>query len=156
MEYRTINKDRINDLVDMRLKYLREDFQSTSEESFDLVRKNLPKYFENHLNRDLFAFGAFCGDKMISTAFLLIIEKPCNPRFITGRIGEIFSVYTLEDYRRQGATYNLLKMLMEFAEKQSLDLVELKATKEGYSLYKKLGFYENNNDYIPMKFNFNT
>lgn len=156
MEYCIINKDRINDLVDMRLKYLREDFQSTSEESFDLVRKNLPEYFENHLNKDLFAFGAFCGDKIISTAFLLIIEKPCNPRFTTGRIGEIFSVYTLEDYRRQGIAYDLLKMLMEFAEKQHLDLVELKATKEGYSLYKKLGFYENYNDYVPMKFNFNT
>lgn len=156
MEYHIINKDRINDLVDMRLKYLREDFQSTSEESFDLVRKNLPKYFENHLNRDLFAFGAFCSDKIISTAFLLIIEKPCNPRFTTGRTGEIFSVYTLEDYRRQGIAYDLLKMLMEFAEKTRLDLVELKATKEGYSLYKKLGFYENYNDYVPMKFNFNT
>lgn len=154
MEYRIINKDRINDLVDMRLKYLREDFQTTSEEDFELVRKNLPKYFENHLNRDLFAFGAFYGDKLISTAFLLIIEKPCNPRFTTGRIGEIFSVYTLEDHRKQGAAYNLLKMLMEFAEKQSLDLVELKATKEGYSLYKKLGFYENDNDYVSMKFNF--
>lgn len=154
MEYRVINKDRINDLVDMRLKYLQEDFQSTSQENFDLVRKNLPKYFENHLNRDLFAFGAFCGDKIISTAFLLIIEKPCNPRFTTGRTGEIFSVYTLEDYRRQGAAYNLLKMLMEFAEKQKLYLIELKATKDGYALYKKLGFYENNNDYILMKFNF--
>lgn len=156
MEYRVINKDRINDLVDMRLKYLWEDFQSTSEECFDLVRKNLPKYFENHLNRDLFAFGAFCGDKIISTAFLLIIEKPCNPRFTTGRIGEIFSVYTLEEFRRQGAAYNLLKMLVEFAKKHRLDLIELKATKDGYSLYKKLGFYENNNDYVPMKFNFNT
>ncbi len=71
MKYRVINKDRINDLVDMRLKYLREDFQSTSEESFNLVRDNLPKYFENHLNTDLFAFGAFCDDKIVSTAFLL-------------------------------------------------------------------------------------
>lgn len=149
-----INKDRINDLVDMRLKYLREDFQSTSEESFNLVRNNLPKYFENHLNRDLFAFGAFCGDKIVSTVFLLIIEKPCNPRFTTGRIGEIFSVYTLEEYRRQGAAYNLLKMLMEFAKNHRLDLIELKATKEGYSLYKKLGFSENTANYVPMRFNF--
>ncbi len=142
MKYRVINKDWINDLVDIRLKYLREDFQSTSEESFNLVRDNLPKYFENHLNRDLFAFGAFCDDKIVSTAFLLIIEKPCNPRFTTGRIGEIFSVYTLKEYRRQGAAYNLLKMLMEFAKNHRLDLVELKATKEGYALYKKLGFSE--------------
>lgn len=154
MKYRVINKDRINDLVDMRLKYLQEDFQSTSEESFNLVRNNLPKYFENHLNKDLFAFGAFCDDKIVSTAFLLIIEKPCNPRFTTGRIGEIFSVYTLEEYRRQGAAYNLLKMLMEFAKNHRLDLIELKATKEGYSLYKKLGFSENAANYVPMKFIF--
>lgn len=154
MKYRVINKDRINNLVDMRLKYLREDFQSTSEENFNLVRNNLSKYFENHLNSDLFAFGAFCGDKIVSTAFLLVIKKPCNPRFTTGRIGEIFSVYTLEEYRRKGAAYNLLKMLMEFAKNHKLDLIELKATNEGYSLYKKLGFSENAANYVPMKFNF--
>ena len=154
LEYRLINKDRINDLVDMRLNYLREDFRSTSEESFDLVRNNLPKYFESHLNKDLFAFGAFCNDQIVATAFLLIIEKPCNPRFTTEKMGEIFSVYTLEEYRRQGAAYNLLKMLMEFAKRQNLDLIELKATKEGYSLYKKLGFSENAANYVPMKFNF--
>jgi len=156
LEYRVINKDRINDIVDMRLKYLREDFQSTSEESFNSVKDNLPKYFENHLNRDLFVFGAFYGDKIVSTAFLLIIEKPCNPRFTTGRIGEIFSVYTLEEYRRQGIAYNLLKMLMEFAKNHRLDLIELKATKEGYPLYQKLGFSENAANYVSMKFIFNT
>lgn len=85
---------------------------------------------------------------------MLIIEKPCNPRFTTGRIGEIFSVYTLEKYRKQGAAYNLLKMLMEFAKNHKLDLIELKATNEGYSLYKKLGFSENAANYVPMKFNF--
>ncbi len=151
MEYRLITKNEIDDLVDMRIKYLQEDFKFTSNECFNEVRKNLPEYFENHLNKDLFAFGAFCGTKMISAAMLLIIEKPCNPCFIKGRVGEVFNVYTLEEYRRKGAAYNLLKNLLEFAKKRNLDLIELKATNDGYPLYKKLGFYEADTDYIPMK-----
>lgn len=47
-----------------------------------------------------------------------------------------------------------MKMLMEFAKNHKLDLIELKATNEGYSLYKKLGFSENAANYVPMKFNF--
>lgn len=154
MEYRLITTNEIDDLVEMRIKYLKEDFKYVSEESFNVVRNNLPEYFKSHINKDLFAFGAFCGGKIISTAILLIIEKPCNPRFINGRTGEVFNVYTLDEYRRQGAAYNLLKMLMEFAEECKLDLIELKAAKDGYPLYKRLGFYESNADYIPMKFNF--
>ena len=34
-----------------------------------------------------------------------------------------------------------------------LDFIELKATKEGYPLYKKLGFEEQHSTYTPMKFN---
>lgn len=40
-----------------------------------------------------------------------------------------------------------------FSKKRDLDFIELNATEEGYSLYKKLGFEEYQILYVPMRFN---
>lgn len=102
----------------------------------------------------MFAFGAFDHEKLVSIALLLIVEKPCNPRFVNGKTGDVLNVYTLPEYRRQGIATKAIKMLMAFAKKNKLDFVELKATKDGYALYKKIGFITDPAGYIPMKYSF--
>ncbi len=154
MEFRRLGKNEIVSLVKMRILYLREDFKETTDEQFENIEKNLYSYFEKHIDSDLFAFGAMENDKIISVALLLIIEKPCNPRFITGKTGEVFSVYTLPEYRRQGIAMKVMKMLMQFAEDNTLDIVNLKATQDGFPLYKKLGFIEDSLCCMPMKYTF--
>lgn len=154
MEFRKIGENELDSLVSMRISYLREDFSDTSDEQFDRIAKNLPTYFENHINKDLFAFGAFDDNKIVSVALLLVIEKPCNPRFISGKTGEVFNVYTLSEYRRQGLAMNTLQLLMEYAEELNLDIVNLKATKDGYPLYKKCGFVKDKLSCIPMRYSF--
>lgn len=142
MEFRRICKNETDSLVKMRLLYLREDFCDASDEQFAKIAENLPAYFEKHIDTDLFAFGAFDNGEIVSSALLLVVEKPCNPRFITGKTGDIFNVYTLPEYRRQGIAMKLMKLLMDCAKEIDLDFVELKATKDGCHLYKRLGFVE--------------
>lgn len=113
--------------------------------------KKLPEYFEKHLGKDLFAFAAKENNEIVATALLLIIEKPSNPNFITGLIGNVLNVYTMPDYRRQGISAKLMENLISFAKEHNLDFVELKATTEGYPLYKKIGFTEHNSDYTDMR-----
>jgi MoxR-like ATPase len=55
----------------------------------------------------------------------------------------------LEDIPGVGKT----TMALAFSKALGLDFIELKATKEGYPLYKKLGFEEQHSPYTPMKFN---
>lgn len=152
MEFRRLGENEIDSLVKMRLLYLQEDFTETTDEQFSKIEKNLYSYFEKHIDKDLYAFGAMENDEIISAALLLIIEKPCNPRFITGKTGEIFSVYTLPEYRRRGIAMKVMKMLISFSKEINLDIINLKATLEGYPLYKKLRFVEDNTCYIPMKY----
>ncbi len=152
MEFRRLGKNEIDSLVKMRLLYLQEDFTETTDEQFSKIEKNLYSYFEKHIDKDLYAFGAMENDEIISAALLLIIEKPCNPRFITGKTGEIFSVYTLPEYRRRGIAMKVMKMLISFSKEINLDIINLKATLEGYPLYKKLRFVEDNTCYVPMKY----
>lgn len=152
MEFRRLGKNEIDELVKIRILYLREDFKETTDKQFSEIEKNLYSYFEKHIDNDLFAFGAMENDEIISASLLLIIEKPCNPRFITGKTGEVFSVYTLPEYRRQGIALKVMEMLIEFSKKINLDIINLKATQEGFYLYKKIGFIEDNMNYISMKY----
>lgn len=151
MRFCCIHKRECASLVDMRMLFLREDCKDISEEQFCKIAENLPSYFENHIDKDCFAFGAYDNEKLVSIALLLLIEKPSNPRFVTGRIGEVLNVYTVPEYRRQGIATKVMQMLMDFAKENALDFVELKATKNGYPLYKKLYFVESPTTYISMK-----
>lgn len=151
MKFCSIHKKECASLVDMRMLFLREDGKDVSEEQFCKIEENLPSYFEKHIDKDCFAFGAYDHERIVSVALLLTMEKPSNLRFMTGRIGEVLNVYTIPEYRRQGIATRVMQMLLDFAKEKNLDFVELKATKNGYPLYKKLCFVESPATYISMK-----
>lgn len=136
-------------LTELRLAYLRED-GGLSEDMENRLRSVLPAYFEKHLNRDLFVYTARDG-AAVSCAFLLVAERPPNPAFPTGRVGTVYNVYTLPGYRRRGLAKRVMCELLSGAEKFALDFVELKASEDGYGLYKALGFEEEASEHIPMR-----
>lgn len=154
MDYRLADKNDFEKLTEIRIKYIEEDFGELSAEVKEKILLSLPGYFSRHLNRDLFAFLAEEKRSVVSSAFLLVAEKPANPRFPNGRIGEVLNVYTLPQYRRRGIAGNLMKMLVRAAGEKKLDFVRLKATESGYPLYKRLGFTEDADSYISMKLTF--
>jgi GNAT superfamily N-acetyltransferase len=152
MKFERAVEEDIDQLVNMRMAYLYDDFEKISESQKATIEKELPEYFSRHLGKDMMAFVAKDDGKIIATTLLVVIEKPANPRFITGKIGEVLSVYTNPAYRRQGIAKQLMTMLLAYAKEQKLDLVELKATKDGYPLYKQMGFEEEMGLNVPMKY----
>ncbi len=152
MIYQNAGKADIEQLVLMRLNYIKCDHGSISEENERAMRTSLPEYFNKNLGKNLFAFVAKDNDVIVSTALLLIIEKPSNPHFINGKIGEVLNVYTKDEYRNCGIATKLMRNLIAFAKENMLDYVELSATKDGYPIYKKTGFEETNSSDIQMKY----
>lgn len=142
----------IDQLIKMRIEYIKADQKVIDEEVEQIMRNKLPLYFEKHLEKQLFAFVAKEKQSIVGTAFLLIIEKPTNPNFINGKIGDVLNVYITEKYRHKGIATKLLKELIVFAKEKELDFIELSATEEGYPLYKNLGFKEQHSPYIPMRY----
>ena len=155
MNYRIATNSDIDSLVNMRIAYLNDDYGVLDEITEEKIKKSLPDYFSKHLNHDWFAYLSE-DDNMciVATALLLVAEKPANPNFITGKTGAVLNVYTDKNYRRLGIAKHLMEMLLSDAEKMRLDFVELKATKDGYPLYKKIGFLEEKSNYTSMKYIF--
>ncbi|SDB27411.1 Ribosomal protein S18 acetylase RimI [Ruminococcaceae bacterium FB2012] len=142
----------IASLAEMRLLYLAEDHGVIPPEKLGIISDGLPDYFRRHLDCDLFAFVCRDGDVIAGCCFLYVSERPPSPSFMTGKTGSVLNVYTRPSFRRQGIAGRLMKMLLSESERLGLDFVELKATDDGYNLYKSLGFEDTVSKYHDMKF----
>lgn len=151
MDFIMADISNIQELTKMRIAYIKDEQNNISDQEEQIMIKRLPEYFEKHLGKDLFAFVAKENDKIVATAFLLVIEKPSNPHFINGLMGNVLNVYTMPPYRRKGISTKLLENLILFAKEHRLDFIELKATKEGYSMYKDLEFKDYHSEYTDMR-----
>ena len=151
MFYDLAKKDDIGQLVDLRIAYLLSDHGSLSKVEEERVRRHLPGYFERKLGKELIAFVAREENQILATAYLLIIEKPANLALPNGLEGEVLSVYTKEACRGQGICTQLMKNLLAYGKEKGLCRINLKATKEGYSVYKKVGFEEIRQNYVDMR-----
>ena len=140
INYKKADLDELDQIIRCRMEFIREDMGPQTAETEAAIQAQLQEYVKNHLNRDCFVFVAEEDEKIISIAFLLIQEKPANPRFPHGCTGNIMNVYTVPEKRRQGLAGKVIKEIMDFGKTQNLDFLELKAAPMGYPLYKKLGF----------------
>lgn len=154
MEFTFATQKDIQQLTELRIAYTKEDLGSISEADEKTLTEKLPEYFAEHLNKDCIAFVARDEDTIAAVALLIIIEKPCSPKFINGLVGEVLSVYTRPEYRHQGLCSNLMKLLLDCAREKGLDKVELKATDDGYPVYKKVGFADAGSEYKAMVYKF--
>ena len=148
------NKATIKDigvLTDLRIAYLQEDLGAISGKDLELMKAILPSYYEKHLNKDLIVYVARDEMDIVSCAFLLIVEKPMSPSFITGKTGTVLNVYTKPEYRKKGYAKKLIIMMLEDANAEGVSIIELKATEDGYSLYKSVGFEDVVDKYHNMK-----
>jgi len=143
-----------DNLVNMRLAYVRADCGGIDAETEAALRAQLNGYFPAHLGRDIFGFFCFDGEKAVSMVLLYIADKPAFVTTPSGRSGTLLSVVTLDGYRRRGIAGKLVEMALEKAESLGADYVELQATADGASLYRKIGFKEKESHYAPMIYKF--
>ena len=141
----------IDMLTELRITYLQEDLGEITDADLELIKSSLPSYYEKHLNNDLLVYVARDGEDIVACAFLLIVEKPMSPSFITGKTGTVLNVYTMPEYRNNGYTKKLMTMMLEDAKAGGVSIIELKATEDGYPLYKSVGFEDVVAKYHNMK-----
>ena len=144
-------KEDINELVRMRIAYMKDDFGSVSEHERKCMESQLPDYFERKLGTELVAFVAKDGDRIVSVAYLHIIEMPANSILLNGLYGEVLSVYTEPEYRGRGLCSTLMRNLVEYGKKRGLGRIDLSATDEGYPIYAKIGFKDKEHRYRDMR-----
>ncbi|MDD6656238.1 MAG: GNAT family N-acetyltransferase [Lachnospiraceae bacterium] len=148
------SKDDIKELIRLRIAYMIDDFGGVSNHERECMEKQLPDYFNKKLGNELIAFIAKDDNRIVSVAYLHIIEMPANSILLNGLYGEVLNVYTEPKYRGKGICTQLIKNLIEYGEKRGLGRVDLSATKEGYPIYKKVGFVDKEHRYTDMRYKY--
>ena len=110
IKYDIATKDDINELIRLRIAYMMDDFGSVSEDERIALDKQLPDYFLRKLGSELIAFVARDENRIVSVAYLLIIEMPANLMLLNGIYGDVLNVYTEPEYRGKGLATRLMKM----------------------------------------------
>ena len=141
----------IEALVSLRLAYLTEDHGHLDEDVATTIQRDLPKYFQKHLNEDLLAYVVRDAGEIAACAFLLIIEKPMSPAFLSGKTGTVLNVYTKPEHRGKGYAHCIMDAMLSDARRRGLASIELKSTDDGYGLYKAVGFVDDHSKYHLMK-----
>ncbi len=153
MMIRMAAKDDIEHLIQFRFDYFAtENWQITGEARMQMESR-LRQYYSQHLNRDFFAALAEAdGGEIVSTAFLVIVEKPANLSFPTGKTGLLLNVLTKAKHRGKGYATGTITALIERAKRLEVSYIELSASEMGKPLYEKLGFQEKTSSHFkPMQ-----
>lgn len=150
MLYSKATEEDIGQLTELRIAYLTEDNGKLKAKDLEILKRDLPDYFRRNLNKTIFGYVARHEREIIACALLLVIEKPMSPAFITGKTGTVLNVYTKLEYRHNGHARKLMNMLLDDACVMGLNVIELKATENGYQLYKSLGFEDMVSKYHQM------
>lgn len=150
--FKEAGKEDIKELIELRIAYMEADFGQVSGQQRACMEKQLPDYFSRKLGEELIAFVAMDGEKIASAAYLHKIEMPASPLVLSGFYGEVLNVYTRPEYRGNGLCTKLIQKILEYAREKGLARVDLSATREGYPIYKKIGFKERETRYTEMRY----
>ncbi len=129
-------------LVSTRIAQLREE---GALQTCD-IRPELHKYYARHLqDGSFFGWLAQCGDDVVATSGISVVEKPPYFGCPSGRIGLVSGMYTQPEYRRQGIARDLLCRVLDDAKRKGCGVAQITASNAGVPLYRSVGFAHNAN-----------
>lgn len=142
IEYRRLEKKDLDEFIRIRINQLREE---GATEDFDL-KPALVDYYDRHMADGTFvSYVAVDGDKIVGTSGMSFVEKPPYFGCPSGKLGLLSSMYTDNNYRRQGIAKKLLSMVVEEARAYGCGAVQITASDMGVLLYQDFGFVKNGN-----------
>lgn len=144
MQSFTFHKATVNDiqiLVDTRVDFLSEYWGKPDEQIVRNLRTELEKYFLRAVEEGTYtAWYAKSGEEIAGIGGMIIRQQPGGLNNVSGMIGYIMNMYTVQKFRRNGICRKILEKLIEYGKENGIKMFELHATKEGQEVYTQHGF----------------
>lgn len=142
IEYKRLTENELEIFIDMRINQLREE---GAKEDMDL-RPALRDYYKRHMADATFvSWLAVDGNKIVGTSGMSFVEKPPYFGCPSGKMGLLSSMFTSNEYRRQGIAKELLTRVVNEAKEYGCGTVQITASDIGVFLYTDFGFVKNGN-----------
>lgn len=163
---RRLTKDDIPAIVRLRIELQLTDHRGDLGVPREVLEERTHAFLEEHLDRDLFLFGAFlpdgpaepavagngadeagsgsCADRRaepVSICGLTLFAYFPQADDLTGRVGYISSVYTVPEHRRRGLQRAVFEACLRLGESLGLVRYELATQNpDAVRLYQSYGF----------------
>jgi len=136
----------IEEITKLRLELL-ESVGDVHENNRKEVQQANVKYFEHKLKSEQFiAWVAVVENEVIGISGLVFFERPPHGENISGLEAYIMNMYTKPAFRGNGIAQALLNECISYCQSIGVGRIWLHTSKEGYPLYKKMGFVEKDSE----------
>jgi GNAT superfamily N-acetyltransferase len=138
---RRAGPDDLDDLVRLRLAMLNEIQPQEVHTHVPKLAAANRRYFAQHIPE-----GGYVGwlaeaeGQIISTAGLVLFERPPGTYNLAGMEAYVLNVYTLPAWRGRGIAGQLIDTIIAYARTTSIRRLWLHATPAGAGIYHKAGF----------------
>ena len=133
----------IDILIRYRILFLEEIQGKQTDEKKNLMIQRLKEYFGKAIpNKTFISWIAFYDNQAVSFGGMVIREQPCNFEIPAGKTAYILNMFTLKEFRKKGLGETIFQKLIDEGKSLDLDKIELHASLDGISVYRKNGFIE--------------
>lgn len=131
-------------LVNLRLELLREVGDIENDTDTSAIAQATRKYLLDKMPQGEFlAWVAEVENQIVATSGLVLFTRPPYNGNFLGLEAYVMNVYTLPIWRGQGIATALLREIISFVKETEAKRIWLHPSKDGKSLYEKLGFVSN-------------
>lgn len=139
--FRRATLEDIPELVKFKLLLLDELNPNEDKTKLDTLKKELEKFFEDHIGTTEFiSWLVEYEGEIVATSGLILWRVPPRYDCLYGKYGYISNMYTVPKARRNGISTELIKKLIEEAKILGIEILNLHATKDGIQMYRRFGF----------------
>jgi GNAT superfamily N-acetyltransferase len=130
-------------IVKLRIDFVKDLRPGLNAVQLQNLHSKTEHWVREHLDKDLLVgYCGFLNEIPVCCASLLCYELPPLPEFLSRKIGHVLNFFTYKDYRQKGFGSRLMAFIKEDAAKLGIYRLALNATPMGEPLYRKAGFYE--------------
>ena len=149
IEYRTATVADIDDLISLRMVFLKEVESVYDPQYESSVRSSFTKYLlESIPDENYVSWLAVDDRRIIATSGLSFNTVPPSYGNHTGKEAYVMNMYTLPEYRRKGIAKLLFEKTLEEAKRRGVGKIRLHATEMGKPLYQKYDFEERGDEMV--------
>jgi GNAT superfamily N-acetyltransferase len=137
----------IDDLVRLRIIFLKEALRSDTQDGDPDIALSLHSYFKATMADNSFiSWLALDGNRIVGTSGLCFYQLPPSFKNPTGDNAYIMNMFTDPQYRGQGIAQMLFSKVVSEAEQRGYKRIVLHATEMGRPVYRKFGFKETDDE----------
>ena len=112
-----------------------------NREASDEFMKATTDFFHSNINSEsVLCYIAAHEEQIVASVVTIITQVIPKTYNLSGKIGYVYNVYTLPNYRRQGLATKLLQEVIAEARNLGVGELYLNATEAGRPVYEKLDF----------------